>query len=117
MRIPAGGDARYAPVLPSPFGILSVSTDPPDSRCELRRLSSTSPEQFAMMRSTLPELSAEPVKVVFRTPFTKEILVGTYSLSLARHGYTTKVVSPVHINRRSVVHFRDLRLEWQEPIK
>ena len=95
VRVPAGGEVSYAPVLPYPFGLLAISSNPPGARCEVRPLDSTGPSQV----------------VSATTPFHQELPAGRYALTLSAHGYLDKRVDEITVPPNHVLEEQVVALE------
>src|SRR5581483_3589606 len=91
VRVPAGGEAAYAPVLPYPFGVLSLSSDPPGARAEVRAAGAT------------PWTTA--------TPFHAELPTGAVSITLSAPGCLPATLDAIAIPGNHQLVERTVRLE------
>ncbi|MBI4864015.1 MAG: PQQ-binding-like beta-propeller repeat protein [Candidatus Riflebacteria bacterium] len=94
VRVPPGGEATYAPVLPYPYGILALGTDPAGARCEV-----------------VPERPAGGSVLTTTAPFHAELAAGRYSLRLSAKGCVPMTVTGVEIPGNRQLVDRLARLE------
>jgi len=89
VRVPAGGEAAYHPVLSYPMGMLSVSSDPRGASCAVVPCGPDGRPAGAAVLTTA-------------TPFTREVRAGRYALQFTHPGYLPAQEGPVVLetNRR-----------------
>ena len=98
VHVPAGGEAAYQPILPYPFGTLSLDTVPAGATATVRRVGAG---------------GAGGVVSVQKTPFTTELPEGAYLVALASKGWVTQTLADLHVlpnrenTRQSVVLEKD----------
>ena len=91
VRVPAGGEATYSPVLPYPYGVLTLASDPAGVRCEVAGAAGT------VLTTT--------------TPFHAELPTGQYSVRLTGAGVVAQALDHVTVGENREPVERMVRLE------